>query len=189
MLSTASTVGTEDDGARGEEVRSVQRGARLPEQLSRLLFLEGMVAGRRVLEVGATSSAVAGFLLELGATRVVCAVQTQSDGVVDTSLLEHLRNTNDRDRVDFRAIRNPNAATNTGSRPPGSVPVLPGEDGAFDLVIDFTLPQALARGEDWRLSDIERVLSATSRRSRRRGARAQWRASASLRRGRAPAEG
>ena len=28
-------------------------GARLPEQLSRLLFLEPLLAGRRVLEVGA----------------------------------------------------------------------------------------------------------------------------------------
>jgi predicted nicotinamide N-methyase len=43
-----------------------------------------MVAGRRVLEVGARSPAVARFLLELGAARVVCAVD-------DRDLLEQLR--------------------------------------------------------------------------------------------------
>ena len=41
-----------------------REGARLPEQLSRLLFLESLVVGRRVLEVGAASEAVARFLLE-----------------------------------------------------------------------------------------------------------------------------
>ena len=90
-------------------------GARLPEQLSRLLFLEGMVAGRRVLEVGATSPAVARFLLDLGATRVVCAVDPAATG-----LLDGLRNRNDVDKIDFRAIRVP-----PGSRPPG-VQAVPG---------------------------------------------------------------
>ncbi len=125
-------------------------GARLPEQLSRLIFLEGMIAGRRVLEVGARSSAVARFLLEQGATKVVCAVD-------DRVLLERLRDENDLDRVDYRAIRPAG-----GSRPPGiaAVPVLPGDDGAFDLVIDFTLPEALAAGVSERLSDIKRLLSA-----------------------------
>ena len=126
-----------------------REGARLPEQLSRLLFLDGMVEGRRVLEVGATSDAVARFLLELGASRVVCAVD-------DKALLESLRQTSTLDRVDFRAVR-----PTHGSRPPGfsSAPILPGDDGAFDLVIDFTLPQALGRGESTRLKDITRVLS------------------------------
>ena len=126
-----------------------REGARLPEQLSRLLFLDGMVEGRRVLEVGATSDAVARFLLELGASRVVCAVD-------DQALLESLRQTSTLDRVDFRAVR-----PTHGSRPPGfsSAPILPGDDGAFDLVIDFTLPQALGRGESTRLKDITRVLS------------------------------
>jgi chromosome segregation ATPase len=124
-------------------------GARLPEQLSRLIFLEGMIAGRRVLEVGARSSAVARFLLEQGATKVVCAVD-------DRALLERLRDENDLDRVDYRGIRPAG-----GSRPPGiaAVPVLPGDDGAFDLVIDFTLPEALAAGMSERLADIKRLLS------------------------------
>ena len=124
-------------------------GARLPEQLSRLIFLEGMIEGRRVLEVGARSPAVARFLLEQGATRVVCAVD-------DRDLLERLRDDNELDRVDFRAVRPAG-----GSRPPGiaQASVLPGDDGAFDLVIDFTLPEALAAGVSERLTDIKRLLS------------------------------
>jgi len=124
-------------------------GARLPEHLSRLIFLEGMIAGRRVLEVGSRSPAVARFLLELGASRVVCAVD-------DRALLERLRDDNSLDRVDYRAVRPAG-----GSRPPGlaSAPVLPGDDGAFDLVIDFSLPEALAAGLTERLTDIQRLLS------------------------------
>ena len=63
-------------------------GARLPEELSRLLFLEPVIHGRRVLEIGARSDAVARFLLELGATRVVCASE-------DRDLVETLRAEND----------------------------------------------------------------------------------------------
>ncbi len=124
-------------------------GARLPEQLARLLFLEGVVAGRRVLEVGARSDDVAAFLLSLGAARVVCAVD-------DRDLVERLRTTSPLDAVDFRAIR-----PASGSRPPGppAVPPLPADDGAFDLVIDFGLPGALARGEESRLADLRRLLS------------------------------
>ncbi len=126
-----------------------REGARLPEQLSRLLFLDGMVEGRRVLEVGATSDAVARFLLELGAKRVVCAVD-------DKPLLESLRAHSDLQRVDFRALRQ-----GSGTRPPAmsAAPILPGDDGAFDLVIDFGLPALIARGETGRLRDITRVLS------------------------------
>jgi chromosome segregation ATPase len=112
-------------------------GARLPEELSRLLFLEPVIHGRRVLEVGARSDAVARFLVELGAARVVCA----SD---DRILVETLRAENDLESVDFRAIR------------PG---VLPGDDGAFDLVIDFGLPEALTAGVTYRLTDLGRLLS------------------------------
>ena len=124
-------------------------GARLPEQLSRLIFLEGMIEGRRVLEVGAQSSAVARFLLEQGASRVVCAID-------DRALLDQLRDENDIDKIDYRAVRPAG-----GSRPPGlaQAPVLPGDDGAFDLVIDFTLPEALAAGITERLTDIKRLLS------------------------------
>ncbi|MDP2339887.1 MAG: hypothetical protein Q8O67_02930 [Deltaproteobacteria bacterium] len=133
-----------------------REGARLPEQLSRILFLDGMVEGKRVLEVGAGSDSVARFLLELGASRVVCAVD-------DKTLLESLRHHSTLDNVDYRSIRPSSspAGGGSGSRPPGSVgaPILPGDDGAFDLVIDFTLPQAIARGELGRLKDIGRVLS------------------------------
>ncbi len=124
-------------------------GARLPDQLSRLLFLESVVPGRRVLEVGARSDDVAAFLLSLGAQRVVCAVS-------DRDLVERLRDTCTLEHVDFRAIR-PAA----GSRPPGAplVPPLPADDGAFDLVLDFELPAALARGEHARLADLRRLLS------------------------------
>ena len=124
-------------------------GARLPEHLSRLIFLESMIAGRRVLEVGSRSPAVARFLLELGATRVVCVVD-------DRVLLERLRDDNDLERVDYRSVR-----PTGGSRPPGftQAPVLPGDDGAFDLVIDFSLPEALAAGQTERLTDIQRLLS------------------------------
>lgn len=114
-----------------------REGARLPEELSRLLFLEPVLSGRRVLEVGARSDAVARFLIELGASRVVCAHE-------DKDLVETLRAENDLERVDFRVVR------------PG---VLPGDDGAFDLVIDFTLPAALAAGQTFRLTDIGRLLS------------------------------
>ncbi|HEY1099126.1 MAG TPA: hypothetical protein VGF99_09360, partial [Myxococcota bacterium] len=126
-----------------------KEGARLPEQLARLIFLEGMVAGRRVLEVGSRSDAVARFLIEQGAARVVCAVE-------DRQLCEQLRDANDNDQIDFRVIRPAG-----GSRPPGiaQAPVLPGDDGAFDLVIDFTLPEALASGVSERLTDIKRLLS------------------------------
>lgn len=112
-------------------------GARLPEELSRLLFLEPVIQGRRVLEVGARSDSVARFLLELGASRVVCASE-------DRELVETLRANNELEKVDFRAIR------------PG---VLPGDDGAFDLVIDFGLPEALAAGVTFRLTDMGRLLS------------------------------
>ncbi|MCC7072659.1 MAG: hypothetical protein IT383_15125 [Deltaproteobacteria bacterium] len=114
-----------------------REGARLPEELARLLFLEPVISGRRVLEVGARSDSVAAFLIELGASRVVCAHD-------DKELVEALRGANRLDRVDFRVIR------------PG---VLPGDDGAFDLVIDFSLPAALAAGQTFRLTDIARLLS------------------------------
>lgn len=114
-----------------------REGARLPEELSRLLFLEPVLGGRRVLEVGARSDAVARFLIELGASRVVCAHE-------DKDLVERLRAENDLERVDFRVVR------------PG---VLPGDDGAFDLVIDFSLSEALAAGQTFRLTDIGRLLS------------------------------
>lgn len=109
----------------------------MPEELSRLLFLEPVITGRRVLEVGARSDAVARFLIELGASRVVCAHE-------DKELVEALRAENDLERVDFRVVR------------PG---VLPGDDGAFDLVIDFSLAGALAAGQTFRLTDIARLLS------------------------------
>ena len=114
-----------------------REGARLPEQLSRLLFLEGLVAERRVLEVGARSDAVARFLLEMGASRVVCASE-------DKAVIESLRRHSDLDRVDYRVIR------------PG---VLPGDDGAFDLVIDTTLPYAVGHKDASRLAEIARLLS------------------------------
>jgi chromosome segregation ATPase len=125
-------------------------GARLPDQLSRLLFLEGVVAGRRVLEVGTRSATVARFMLELGAAKVVCVVD-------DRDLLERLREGNELERVDYRSVR-----PASGSRPPGlpAVPLLPGDDGAFDLVIDFSLPEVLAAGAGERLADIKRLLSA-----------------------------
>ena len=113
-------------------------GARLPEELSRLLFLEPVIRGRRVLEVGTRSDAVARFLLELGASRVVCASE-------ERELVETLRAANSLDKVDFRSIR------------PG---VLPGDDGAFDLVIDFGLPEALAAGVTFRLTDSPACLVA-----------------------------
>ncbi|MBI1944356.1 MAG: hypothetical protein HYS27_01600 [Deltaproteobacteria bacterium] len=114
-----------------------REGARLPEELSRLLFLEPVIQGRRVLEVGACTDSVARFLIELGASRVVCAHD-------DKELVEGLRAANQLERVDFRVIR------------PG---VLPGDDGAFDLVVDFSLPAALAAGQTFRLTDIARLLS------------------------------
>ena len=90
-----------------------------------------------MLEVGAKSDGVARFLIELGASRVVCAHD-------DKELVDGLRSANQLERVDFRVIR------------PG---VLPGDDGAFDLVVDFTLPAALAAGQTFRLTDIARLLS------------------------------
>jgi chromosome segregation ATPase len=115
-----------------------REGARLPEQLSRLLFVDGMVMGRRVLEVGTRSDALARMLLELGASRVVCASY-------DKELIDERRANNHIDRIDHRLVR------------PG---VLPGDDGAFDLVIDFDLAAALARGDTFRATEINRLLSA-----------------------------
>jgi chromosome segregation ATPase len=139
-------------GSEGSTVKKADlyvEGARLPEHLSRLLFLEGVVVGRRVLEVGTRSAAVARFLLELGAAKVVCVVD-------DREQLEALRRDNDLERVDYRSVR-----PASGSRPPGpaSAPLLPGDDGAFDLVIDFSVPDSLTAGSSERLADIKRLLS------------------------------
>jgi chromosome segregation ATPase len=139
-------------GSEGYTVKKADlyvEGARLPEHLSRLLFIEGVVVGRRVLEVGTRSAALARFLLELGAAKVVCVVD-------DREQLEALRRDNELERVDYRSVR-----PASGSRPPGpaSAPLLPGDDGAFDLVIDFSLPESLAAGSSERLADIKRLLS------------------------------
>ncbi len=108
----------------------------LLQQLPRFLFLEETLEGRRVLEVGATSFALAEVLIALGAKRVVCAV--------DDDHVETLREAGAPRGVDVRRVRDG---------------VLPGDDGAFDLVIDFTLPQALAGPDAERDAEIARLLS------------------------------
>ena len=113
----------------------IREGTRLPEVLSRVLFLEETVEDARILLVGDPD--LAPLLLELGATKVVCALDDQRQ-------LDHYRAAPSSAAVDYRFLR------------PG---VLPGDDGAFDLVIDFNLPQALSRGAMFRLTDINRVLS------------------------------
>ncbi|MCP4501251.1 MAG: hypothetical protein GY822_14925 [Deltaproteobacteria bacterium] len=110
--------------------------ARLSEALTRMMFFEDFIQGARILEVGPPSQSLASFLLELGAKKVVCALE-------DESQVDPLRATIDVPAVDFRAIRRGQ---------------LPGDDGAFDLVLDFTLPAALARGDTFRLTDVSRVL-------------------------------
>jgi chromosome segregation ATPase/SAM-dependent methyltransferase len=112
-------------------------GNSLPQELSRFLFLEETIAGRRILEVGATSGVLAEFLIELGAARVVCAMN-------DPAIVQECKTRNATRKIDFRYIDSD---------------ALPGDDGAFDLVVDFSLSAALAQGEQFRLTDINRVLS------------------------------
>jgi SAM-dependent methyltransferase len=112
-------------------------GAGLSEQLSRLLFLEATLADRRVLEVGDLGPLMAEYLAELGAKKVVTALS-------DKARLEQIRRSGEHAGADFRLVRDG---------------VLPGDDGAFDLVIDFGLAAALARGETWRLDEVHRLLS------------------------------
>ena len=107
-------------------------GSALPQHLSRFLFLEDTVPGRRVLEVGGVDPGLGDLLLELGARRVVSAMD-------DPEQVAQYREHYGRRGVDFRLIERGE---------------LPGDDGAFDLIIDFSLPEALARGDDWRRAQV-----------------------------------
>ena len=105
-----------------------RKGAEVPEQLSRFLFLEEALPGRRVLYVGAGGSELEEALVELGARSVVCLpepTETQSPQDADE---------------------------------PGQT-MWPGTAGAFDLIVDFGLAAAVERGDDWRLTEIKRLLS------------------------------
>ena len=121
-----------------------QHGARGIDALSRLLFLDEIIEGRRVLlvcdDTGSLSEAPppeATFLLEIGAKKVVCALD-------DDVRLEALRSAHKRRRdLDFRALRDD---------------VLPGDDGAFDLVVDFGLPWRLSQ-DSFFFEELDRVLS------------------------------
>jgi len=123
-----------------------KHGAQSINEFARFVFLEEVVEGRRVLLVedqapltldASEPPPLADFLLSLGARKVVVAVS-------DKDRLSALRDGGKRRELDYRALRDDE---------------LPGDDGAFDLVIDFDLPKALARDEEHRMGDIDRVLS------------------------------
>jgi chromosome segregation ATPase len=107
------------------------------EELARFLFLEDAISDRRVLIVGHRSLALGPALLELGARRVVMALE-DSDLVEQSRALPHIVG------LDHRLVREG---------------VLPGDDGAFDLVVDFSLPFSLASGQEWKKDEIRRLLS------------------------------
>ncbi|MFH1809655.1 MAG: methyltransferase domain-containing protein [Pseudomonadota bacterium] len=110
---------------------------RLSEVLPRYLFLEPLITGRRVLEVGSGLGHSAGFLATLQASRVV--------GLdFDEHTVEACRRNVDRRLVDVRWAREPH---------------WPADDGAFDVAVDFGLSAALRRGDANRLDEITRVLS------------------------------
>lgn len=111
-----------------------RNGADVPEQLSRFLFLEEALPGRRVLYVGAAGSELEEALVELGAKSVVCVADPYDGGGAELS------------------ARAP-------SEVPSSNPSWPGQEGAFDLIVDFGLAAAIERGETWRLQEIQRLLS------------------------------
>jgi chromosome segregation ATPase len=109
----------------------------LAEELPRLVFLEPALSGRRVLVAQCGTGALVQFLVHLGATRVV-GVDTRLD------LLDQARGSMSRERkVDWRLEEREH---------------VPGDDGAFDVVVDFSLAAALARGESWRIAEYARLL-------------------------------
>ena len=105
-----------------------RKGADVPEQLSRFLFLEEALPGRRVLYIGAAGSELEEALVELGAKSVVC-------------------------------LPDPNETTISEPSNESKQTMWPGPAGTFDLIVDFGLAAAVERGDDWRLAEIERLLS------------------------------
>lgn len=122
---------------RGGQGIGAPGGADLLDQLSRFLFIEEVLAGRRVLLVGGAAYALSRYLKELGARKVVCAL-------FDAERVEQIRQQGAPEGVDVRLVR------------PGA---LPGDDGAFDLVVDFGLPFEDEPARELRLFEIERLLS------------------------------
>ena len=117
--------------------RLFEADASLSELLPRLLFLEPAFAGKRVLVAQCGEGDVVQFLAEMDTARVV-GVDLDADAIARGRKLLKGR------KVDLRAHQD------------GRVPA---DDGAFDVIVDFSLSRRMASGDAWRIPEYARVLA------------------------------